>query len=134
MKKICKRCGKVYSDDCSFCERCGSLLSEEEKVSFSAEWQGGVPVAPERVEEGKSEMQKIREGAKTFFVLAFVGLLLNFVFGYGAFLCLTVAILASVKSRRLYRLEKKWNAKLVWAMVVGYLGALVGIPFFIVML
>ena len=66
---------------------------------------------------------------KTLFVLAFVGLLLDFLFGIGALMCLPVAIVASVEARRLYREENKMSTQLLWAMVIGYVGSLLGFIF-----
>lgn len=66
---------------------------------------------------------------KTLFVLAFIGLLLDFVFGIGALMCLPVAIVAFVEARRLYREEKKTSTQLLWAMIIGYVGSLLGFAF-----
>ncbi len=71
---------------------------------------------------------------KALFILAFVGLMLDFWCGIGALLCLPVAILASVEARRLYREEKKTSAQLLWAMVIGYVGSALGLVFFILMI
>jgi hypothetical protein len=67
------------------------------------------------------------------FALAFVGLLLDFLCGVGFFMCLPVAIIASVDSRRLYAAEKKTSTQLIWTMVIGYIGAVLGLIFLILM-
>ncbi len=77
----------------------------------------------------------IREAAinkrKTLFILAFVGLLLDIFAGIGALMCLPVAIIASVDFSALYKTEKKMSSQLLWAMIVGYVGAVIGVVFFI---
>ena len=71
---------------------------------------------------------------KTLFILSFVGLLLDFFCGIGALMCLPVAIIASVYSSKLYKEEKKTSTQLIWAMLVGYIGALLGIVFLVLMI
>ena len=44
-------------------------------------------------------------------------------------MCLPVAIVASVEARRLYREEKKTSTQLLWAMIIGYIGSLLGFAF-----
>jgi hypothetical protein len=75
------------------------------------------------------EVQKTRSlgRRKKLFVLAFIGLLLDFACGLGFFMCLPVAIVATVDAKRLYAAEKKTSTQLIWTMVIGYLGALLGI-------
>ena len=82
-------------------------------------------------QEALARRAKMRALAKrkTLFVLAFIGLLLDFVFGIGALMCLPVAIVASVEAGRLYRLEKKTSTQLLWAMIIGYVGSLLGFTF-----
>ena len=116
------------------CPFCGEPISDKENLRYTAEWQGGAPVLPLEETPSQSKAEKIRVGAKTLFALAFIGLLLDFVFGVGALLFLPVAIVASVYQAQLYRLEQKVNARLVWAIVVGFFGVLFGVPFFIFVL
>lgn len=84
-----------------------------------------------------AEERRKRKSARAFarkkrlFVLAFVGLLLDFIVGIGWFLCLPVAILATVDSRLICIEKKKLTTWHLWAMTVGYLGALFGFVFFL---
>ena len=71
---------------------------------------------------------------KSLFILSFVGLLLDFLCGIGALMCLPAAIISSVYSVRLYKEEKKTSTQLVWAMIVGYVGAVLGILFLVLMI
>lgn len=71
---------------------------------------------------------------KVLFALSFVGLLLDFVCGIGFLICLPVAVVASVDLRRLFAEEKKTSSQLVWAATIGYIGGLLGLIFFILML
>lgn len=71
---------------------------------------------------------------KALFVLAFVGLLLDFLCGIGALMCLPVAIISSVELNKMYKEEKKTSTQLVWATVVGYVGALLGGLFLVLMI
>ena len=100
--------------------------------------------APRPLSPQEYEAQRLRQVAqarseralnvrKLLFVLAFVGLLLDFVCGIGFLLCLPVAVTATVFSATLRTKEKKTSAQLVWAMVVGYVGAVLGLVFFILM-
>lgn len=77
---------------------------------------------------------RVASKRKTLFVLAFVGLLLDFLCGIGALMCLPVAIISSVELSRFYREEKKMSTQLVWATIVGYIGALLGLLFLIFMI
>ncbi|MBQ8885033.1 MAG: hypothetical protein IJY62_01480 [Clostridia bacterium] len=153
MKKHCGNCEYVAeSRDERFCPVCGGELREIDRVT--AEWGGGNSefegkasafstagsVQPDFGEaessERESEMRFVRVmcAKKRWFVLAFVGLLLDFIYGIGVFLCLPVAILASRDSLWLYKMRGKLSAQLVWAMTVGYIGALLGAIFFILMI
>lgn len=86
----------------------------------------------EQVEAAKKK--RLTERRKVLFALAFVGLLLDFICGIGFLMCLPVAIVASVDAKRLYVSEKKTSAQLIWAMVVGYVGAVLGLIFFILLI
>ncbi len=86
----------------------------------------------EQVEAAKKK--RFTERRKILFALAFVGLLFDFICGIGFLMCLPVAIVASVDAKRLYVSEKKTSAQLIWAMVVGYVGAVLGLIFFILLL
>lgn len=71
---------------------------------------------------------------KVLFVLAFVGLLLDFIYGIGAALCLPVAVVACRDLSFLHKRKGAPSTQLVWAAVVGFLGALLGIVFFVLMI
>lgn len=109
-------------------------------ASFPAPAGGELrPYPPEYYEEQRRQWtEKVKKERaagkrKTLFVLAFVGLLLDFIYGIGFLMCLPVAIIASVDSRKLYKEEKRTSTQLVWAMIVGYIGAVAGLVFFILM-
>ena len=81
-----------------------------------------------------TSLEGVANTKKTLFILSFVGLLLDFLCGIGALMCLPAAIISSVYSVRLYREEKKTSTQLVWAMIVGYVGAVFGILFLVLMI
>ena len=87
----------------------------------------------QRYEEA-AKVARVANTKKTLFILSFVGLLLDFLCGIGALMCLPAAIISSVYSVRLYREEKKTSTQLVWAMIVGYVGAVFGILFLVLMI
>lgn len=87
----------------------------------------------QRYEEA-AKIARVANTKKTLFILSFVGLLLDFLCGIGALMCLPAAIISSVYSVRLYREEKKTSTQLVWAMIVGYVGAVLGILFLVLMI
>ena len=120
MKKKCEQCGYATTDEqATFCERCGSPLTEERNT-----------------EEDRrlARLKKTSDRKKTLFVLAFVGLLLDFIVGIGWILCLPVCICAAVDCKRLYAERKKCATWHVWAIVVGGVGTLFGLTFFLLML
>ncbi len=96
---------------------------------FSPEMQD---YARRRIEEAARRRSASRK--RNLFILAFVGLMLDFWIGIGAFMCLPVAIVASVETNRLYKAERKTSAQLVWAMIVGYVGAFLGLVYFFLMI
>ncbi len=120
MKKKCENCGYVTTDDqATFCERCKSELTEERNAE------------PDR---RAARLKKASGRKKTLFALAFVGLLLDFILGIGWILCLPVCICAAVDCKRLYAEKKKCATWHVWAIVVGGLGTLFGLAFFLLMI
>lgn len=70
---------------------------------------------------------------RALFFLSFIGLLLDFFWGLGFLICLPAAIVASIDLAKLYRTENKCSTQLVWACVIGYLGAILGLAFFVMM-
>ena len=132
-----------------------SASRDENETKIGAEWQGNdcrwygsspysdsadgkfsaedyEPRRREQVEAAKKK--RLTERRKVLFALAFVGLLLDFICGIGFLMCLPVALVASVDAKRLYVSEKKTSAQLIWAMVVGYVGAVLGLIFFILLI
>lgn len=151
MKKHCENCGyTAENEEETVCPQCGGTLKEPEKVV--AEWGAASPVSDAGAGGGASSSAKtdgnaavdrdqakavrftrIQHGKKRLFVLAFVGLLLDFIYGVGAFLCLPVAILATRDILWLNREKKKLSTQLVWATTIGYIGAVLGLVFLILM-
>lgn len=139
MKRICKRCGREISDDrAKYCDCCGAPLEEDGRAS--ACWRSDenpylsldANPSPETAEEKrKRKLTRAFARKKKLFVLAFVGLLLDFIVGVGWFLCLPVAILATTDSRLICEEKKKLTTWHLWAMTIGYLGALFGLVFFL---
>lgn len=85
---------------------------------------------------GRAERASARRSfslRRNLFILAFVGLLLDFWCGVGALLCLPAAIGATVLAAKRKREGRPVGTQLVWAAVVGYLGGVLGIVFFILM-
>ena len=135
MDKKCNACGYVAQDENAvFCEKCGEKLMDTDRMPrtvFSSDENGGFPSAvahKKAVRLAKADRRK-----KKLFVLAFIGLLLDFIFGIGAFLCLPVAICASVDGNAVYQERKKLPTWQLWAIVIGYLGFLFGFAFFVLM-
>lgn len=108
-------------------------LSEETSANdaFKMEWQGENDVRPDFYEnERKMRLQAKRQKKKTLFTLSFVGLLLDFFYGLGFFLCLPVFCLAVVEQAK----EKKEgtpSTQLGWATGASGIGALIGFFFFL---
>lgn len=100
----------------------------DENPYLSADVTSSVETAEER---RKRKLARAFARKKRLFALAFVGLLLDFIVGIGWFLCLPVAILATVDSRLICAEKKKLTTWHLWAMTVGYLGALFGFVFFV---
>jgi len=103
----------------------------ENRAAYFSGADGG-EAARRRLREAKAI--NVASRRKTLFVLAFVGLLLDFLCGIGALMCLPTAIIASVDLRKLYKTEKKTSTQLVWATVVGYLGVVLGVLFLFLMI
>lgn len=138
MEKKCNDCGYITEDENAvFCERCGGLLSTQNDSVQGVVWNADTSYqqTQERTEnKAKILLNKADRRKKKLFVLAFVGLLFDFIFGIGAFLCLPAAICASVDAKRVYAERKKVTTWQLWAMVVGYLGALFGLAFFVLII
>ena len=135
MERKCDVCGFITNDEnARFCERCGSALPKSESeikqaVSPMVEVVDIDEINRERIKQFNRENRK-----KKLFVLAFVGLLLDFIFGIGWFMCLPVAICASVDAGQYYKTRKKITTWHLWALVVGYIGTIFGLAFFVLML
>ena len=135
MSKFCTHCGHENDTDARFCVSCGKSFDlpapppRPKSADFvpptyiGAQWQGasGVPVTPSVPVEAVS--MKTR---KTLFFLAFLGLLLDFIVGLGSLLCLPIGIISAANLARYYKIEKKLSTRLLWATVVGFVGALLG--------
>ena len=96
-----------------------------------------VEITPERTDGEVRETRAQKSGGiskrRVLFFLSFIGLMLDFFWGLGFVVCLPTAIVASVDLAKLYRTDGKHSTQLVWACVVGYLGAVLGLAFFILM-
>ena len=155
MSRLCKNCGKEITDEERVCPNCGADGQKAERIV--AEWRGkwhyeygDEPVAPLKTPEPPKpilpsrtvEIERERSapstaktgginGRRALFFLSFIGLMLDFFWGLGFLVCLPTAIVASVELVKLYRKEGKYSTQLVWACVIGYLGAVLGLAFFI---
>lgn len=123
-----------------YCDYCGAPLVDDGRAS--ACWRSNEnpyssdeDSSKERAEdERERKLKRASARKKTLFVLAFVGLLLDFVFGIGWILCLPVAVTATADGRLVYAEKKKWTTWHLWAVTVGYLGAAFGLVFFLLIL
>lgn len=151
MKKHCENCGYIAENEGEKnCPRCGGELKESEKVV--AEWGAASPVidsgasgsayssvktggntAVDRDQAKEVRFTRIQHGKRRLFALAFAGLLLDFLYGAGVFVCLPVAILATRDILWLNREKKKLSTQLVWATSIGYIGAVLGLVFLVLM-
>ena len=135
MERKCEDCGNISQDENAvFCDRCGKVLPQAQNEKQRNVWQSGESYQPStfvEIDKRQEKLFKIEKRKKRLFALAFVGLLLDFIFGIGCLLCLPVAICASVDAGDFYQSRKKITTWHLWAMVVGYLGTLFGLSFLI---
>ena len=134
MEKKCKSCGHITKDgNALYCERCGKSFAQSNETPKGLVWNADAVYGTRnaRIEREQARLFKAENRKKKLFALAFIGLLLDFIFGLGFILCLPVAIIASVDGKRVYENRKKMTTWHLWAIVVGYLGAVFGLAFFI---
>ena len=140
MEKKCEFCGHTTIDaNALYCERCGKPYEKAENAQIddraTMDERTNKEIAPEQKKTDKTQERLIKadKRKKTLFALAFIGLLLDFVFGVGAFLCLPVGILAAVDGKRTFEARKKMTTWHLWAIVVGGLGTVFGAAFMFLM-
>jgi uncharacterized membrane protein YvbJ len=137
MDKKCSECGHITkNENALYCERCGKPFLRSEETSKGVVWRADTPYEFSDTIRGRKAARFIKANGrkKKLFALAFIGLLLDFIFGIGAVICLPVAIVASIDAAIVYAERKKLTTWHLWAMVVGYLGSLFGLAFFILII
>lgn len=139
--KRCNRCGYLQSGESGRCILCGAPLpqeSEEHAKETEEKKEEGKSVGGASfsfVGTGKSVSARSEtpssKGKRKLFSFAFVGLLLDFLFGIGWFLCLPVSVVSIVKQKTEKEKTGKKSTLLSWSVAVSLLGTAFGLAFFI---